>query len=190
MSLEFITKNVEAAMLLEEGNVNPHTSELYSDEYKKLLKSRRQLPVANERVQIIHAWENNRVIIIESETGSGKSTQVPGYIFSRTKGKDKCSLAARVATEQDVKPGEHVGYRVRNDRRASNRTKIGYMIEGILLQDLNLPSGARDWSQLRLQNDELIVLVLVFVLANNDQRPQRILPITWNPAVGPGVGLL
>ncbi|KAK8063850.1 hypothetical protein PG996_008502 [Apiospora saccharicola] len=41
MSLESITNNVEAAILLEEGNVNPHTSELYYDEYKKPLKSRR-----------------------------------------------------------------------------------------------------------------------------------------------------
>ena len=68
------------------------------------------------------------MLIIEGETGSGKTTQIPQYLheagFTRDGKKIGCtqprrvaamSVAARVAEEMGVKLGNEVGYSIRWD---------------------------------------------------------------------------
>lgn len=47
----------------------------------KLLLSRKQLPAFLVKNQIIKAIEDNDTIILIGETGSGKTTQIPQFIF-------------------------------------------------------------------------------------------------------------
>lgn len=54
------------------------------EKFKKLLKLRYEqanLPVAKHREEIIEAVKNERVVIIAGDTGCGKSTQVPQYLY-------------------------------------------------------------------------------------------------------------
>ena len=47
----------------------------------KLFLARKQLPIFSVKNQIIKAIEENDTIILIGETGSGKTTQIPQFIF-------------------------------------------------------------------------------------------------------------
>lgn len=84
-------------------------------------------------------------MIIQGETGSGKTTQIPQYLHEAgfTEGGKKIgctqprrvaamSVAARVAQEMGVKLGNEVGYSIRFEDCTSERTVIKYMTDGTL----------------------------------------------------------
>lgn len=56
---------------------NPLTQEIYSDTYKDLAKKWSILPTYDKRHEILKLIDDNRVILIRSGTGSGKSVLVP-----------------------------------------------------------------------------------------------------------------
>lgn len=60
-------------------NNNPLTGRPYSDEYKELAKKWSKLPAYKDREKYIDIIRNNKVILIESETGSGKTVLGPKY---------------------------------------------------------------------------------------------------------------
>jgi len=95
-------------------------------------------------------------LIVVGPTGSGKTTQVPQYLFDRrrkTKAGQKLDLsgnclaitqprrvaaktvAQRVAREMGTKLGDLVGYRVRFENRTSKRTRIVFLTDGMLLRE-------------------------------------------------------
>uniref|UniRef100_F6Q0S8 Pre-mRNA-splicing factor ATP-dependent RNA helicase DHX16 n=1 Tax=Equus caballus TaxID=9796 RepID=F6Q0S8_HORSE len=109
---------------------------------------RRSLPVFPFREELLAAIANHQVLIIEGETGSGKTTQIPQYLFEEgytKKGmKIACtqprrvaamSVAARVAREMGVKLGNEVGYSIRFEDCTSERTVLRYMTDGMLLRE-------------------------------------------------------
>ncbi|XP_010959869.1 pre-mRNA-splicing factor ATP-dependent RNA helicase DHX16 isoform X1 [Camelus bactrianus] len=109
---------------------------------------RRSLPVFPFREELVAAIANHQVLIIEGETGSGKTTQIPQYLFEEgytQKGmKIACtqprrvaamSVAARVAREMGVKLGNEVGYSIRFEDCTSERTVLRYMTDGMLLRE-------------------------------------------------------
>ncbi|XP_030383148.1 probable ATP-dependent RNA helicase DHX35 [Scaptodrosophila lebanonensis] len=111
-------------------------------------EQRERLPIRKYRDQILYCLENYQVVILVGETGSGKSTQVPQYLYEfgwHTKGLigiteprrvATVTLANRVAQERGELVGDSVGYVVRFLERMSSETKIKYMTEGILLREL------------------------------------------------------
>jgi len=110
-----------------------------------LIKERTNLPVYQHREEICKLAAENDVILVVAETGSGKSTQIPAYIYQsgmltifakhaisslnskpkRKYGRTICvtqprrvaaiTLAKRVCDELGCNPGENVGHRVRFD---------------------------------------------------------------------------
>ncbi|XP_059558127.1 pre-mRNA-splicing factor ATP-dependent RNA helicase DHX16 isoform X1 [Myotis daubentonii] len=109
---------------------------------------RRSLPVFPFREELLAAIASHQVLIIEGETGSGKTTQIPQYLFEEgytKKGlKIACtqprrvaamSVAARVAREMGVKLGNEVGYSIRFEDCTSERTVLRYMTDGMLLRE-------------------------------------------------------
>ncbi|KHJ95697.1 helicase protein [Oesophagostomum dentatum] len=121
-----------------------------------LEETRRSLPVYAFREQFIEAVREHQVLIIEGETGSGKTTQLPQYLYEAGFCKDgkkigctqprrvaAMSVAARVAEEVGCKLGMQVGYSIRFEDCTSEKTVLKYMTDGMLLREfLNEPDLA------------------------------------------------
>ncbi|KAJ4710886.1 putative ATP-dependent RNA helicase [Melia azedarach] len=105
------------------------------------------LPILQFEHKIIETVEQNPVVVVIGETGSGKSTQLSqilhrhGYTKSGIIGVTQprrvaaVSVARRVAQELDVRLGEEVGYAIRFEDRTSDRTLIKYLTDGVLLRE-------------------------------------------------------
>lgn len=111
-------------------------------------ETRKSLPLAKYRDELLGAIAEHQVIIVVAETGSGKTTQIPQYLHEAgyTKGglKIGCtqprrvaamSVAARVAEEMGVKIGNEVGYSIRFEDNTSDKTILKYMTDGMLLRE-------------------------------------------------------
>ncbi|WP_129359921.1 MULTISPECIES: ATP-dependent RNA helicase HrpA [Micrococcaceae] len=106
------------------------------------------LPVSARREDIMEAIQDNQVVVIAGETGSGKTTQIPkmclelGLNEAGTIGHTQPrrlaarSVAERIAEELGQKIGQTVGYQVRFTSEVSDRTAIKLMTDGILLAEI------------------------------------------------------
>ena len=131
---------------------------IFSNHFEKLgllSPSCAQLPAANSRRDILKAIEKHQVVVICGETGCGKSTQVPQFIWQGVRAAGSTyakilvtqprrvaatALACRVAEEMDSpppgKPDSLVGYHVRLDRAVSETAQLVYCTVGILLRQV------------------------------------------------------
>ncbi|KAF9809508.1 hypothetical protein SFRURICE_020805 [Spodoptera frugiperda] len=131
-----------------EGNKEKKETEEKS-EYQKIRmtieETKKSLPVYPFRDSLIEAIKTYQILIVEGETGSGKTTQIPQYLheagFTEDGKKIGCtqprrvaamSVSARVAQEMNVKLGNEVGYSIRFEDCTSDRTVIKYMTDGTL----------------------------------------------------------
>jgi len=106
-----------------------------------------ELPVVEHREEILAAIRAHPVVVIVSETGSGKTTQLPKMVaeaLGDDGGRIGCtqprrlaaaSVSKRVADELQVPLGDYVGYQVRFEDRTSRETRIKFMTDGILLAE-------------------------------------------------------
>ncbi len=117
-------------------------------EREAMAKTRASLPIHPYREDLIRAVEDHQVVVIVGETGSGKTTQIPQYMweagFAKEGQKIGCtqprrvaamSVSARVAEEAGVKLGNEVGYSIRFEDCTSEKTKLKYMTDGMLLRE-------------------------------------------------------
>jgi ATP-dependent helicase HrpA len=105
------------------------------------------LPINAHIGEITNLIQNNQVVIIAGETGSGKTTQIPKICLSLQRGvsgRIGCtqprriaarSIAERVAAELTTPLGHAVGYKVRFNDKISENTYIKFMTDGILLAE-------------------------------------------------------
>ncbi|KAL9109019.1 MAG: hypothetical protein Q9227_006259 [Pyrenula ochraceoflavens] len=119
---------------------------------KSIDDTRKSLPVYAFRDDIIQAVKDHQILIIVGETGSGKTTQIPQYLyeagFTTKEGKKMMigctqprrvaamSVAARVSEEMGCKCGADVGYNIRFEDNTSEKTVLKYMTDGMLLREL------------------------------------------------------
>ncbi|KAH0851209.1 hypothetical protein HID58_094916 [Brassica napus] len=119
-----------------------------SSKKQKIAEHRKSLPIASEEERLIEAVQKNDILIIVGETGSGKTTQLPQFLFNAgfcREGKmvgitqprriAALTIAKRVAEECDVPLGQKVGYSVRFDDTTSSSTRLKYMTDGFLLRE-------------------------------------------------------
>ncbi|AEY94834.1 FAAR180Cp [Eremothecium gossypii FDAG1] len=137
------------ARQLEDGENNPFTGKPFSENYVKILKVRRDLPVHAQRDEFLKMYQENQVMVFVGETGSGKTTQIPQFVLfdemphlrntqvacTQPRRVAAMSVAQRVAEEMDVKLGEEVGYSIRFENKTSNKTILKYMTDGMLLRE-------------------------------------------------------
>jgi RNA helicase HrpA len=108
------------------------------------------LPVYKHKDLILQALETNQVVVVESPTGSGKTTQMPvilleaGYGEKGMIGVTQPRRIAAVSVSEFIArqigspiPGM-VGYKMRFEDRTNPSTKIKIMTDGILLQEMKL----------------------------------------------------
>ncbi|WP_319448310.1 MULTISPECIES: ATP-dependent RNA helicase HrpA [unclassified Mycobacterium] len=106
------------------------------------------LPVSERRDELAAAIRANQVVVVAGETGSGKTTQLPKICLELGRGIRGTightqprrlaarTVAQRIADELDTPLGEAVGYTVRFNDHASDRTLVKLMTDGILLAEI------------------------------------------------------
>ncbi|KAM3501493.1 hypothetical protein MY10362_005516 [Beauveria mimosiformis] len=119
-----------------------------------LLEDRRKLPVYGSAAELLEMYHQNQVMILSSETGAGKSTQVPqmlvydeynsGLLIACTQPRRLAArtLAKRVADEMGVAVGKTVGFQVRGEsritREGKNETRLSFMTEQVLVNQAKI----------------------------------------------------
>ena len=109
------------------------------------------LPVSARRDEIALAIEQNQVVIVCGETGSGKTTQLPKIALTLGRGRAAggkglightqprriaaSSVAKRIAQELNSPLGEVVGFKVRFQDRFQAGASVKLMTDGILLAE-------------------------------------------------------
>ncbi|KAH0635527.1 hypothetical protein KY289_035442 [Solanum tuberosum] len=115
---------------------------------QKIEQQRKNLPIAAVERRLVEEVRNNDTLIIVGETGSGKTTQLPQYLFKWGFCRDggiigitqprrvaAITVAKRVAEECGIPLGQKVGYAIRFEDVTSGQTKIKYMTDGLLLRE-------------------------------------------------------
>ncbi|KAJ9088341.1 putative ATP-dependent RNA helicase DHR1 [Entomophthora muscae] len=121
---------------------------------EEIAAARMLLPVYGEEQVIMECLSQNDVVIICGETGSGKTTQVPQFLYEAGYGHPDSpnpgivgitqprrvaavSMATRVSTELgDGAP--FVSYQIRYDTTTTKDTRIKFMTDGVLLREIAL----------------------------------------------------
>ncbi|KAJ6036898.1 hypothetical protein N7540_001177 [Penicillium herquei] len=133
----------------EDGDVNPFSGQPFSSKYFSILKTRRDLPVHQQRDEFLQLYQQSQILVFVGETGSGKTTQIPQFVLfddlpqtqrkmvacTQPRRVAAMSVAQRVAAEMDVKLGEEVGYSIRFEDMTSSKTIMKYMTDGMLLRE-------------------------------------------------------
>ena len=138
-------------------------------EYKKL-------PVYEQKQRILDTLKDNQVIVVQSPTGSGKTTQIPvilyeaGYAQSGTIAVTQPRRIAALSVSEFISkqlnttyPGL-VGYKMRFEDKTDATTKIKIMTDGILLQEMKLDPWLSKYSVIMIDEAHERSLNIDFVL--------------------------
>ena len=120
------------------------------EKFEELSIFRTTLPIYKYKDEFLSALSKYQILIVVAETGSGKTTQIPQYIYENrdkylgTDGKmaitqprrvAAMSVAARVSEEVGCRLGTTVGYSVRFEDKTNESTVLQYMTDGRLLRE-------------------------------------------------------
>ncbi|KAJ9496070.1 Salivary acidic proline-rich phosphoprotein 1/2 [Exophiala xenobiotica] len=140
---------------------------------RTLLAVRQKLPIYGHADEIRQTVREHDVLLLVGETGSGKSTQIPQFLVNEPWCSKKTikggatvggciaitqprrvaaiSLARRVAEEMGTplgnsSPASQVGYSVRFENSTSPSTRIKFLTEGMLLQEMLRDPWLKEYS--------------------------------------------
>ena len=121
----------------------------------------RELPIYELESALVAVLRTQGRLIVQAPTGSGKSTQIPQMLWRHGLLGERGEvvvlqprrlatrmLAKRVAEEAGTRLGEVVGYQIRLESRVSERTRIRFVTEGILLRQMSFDATLRGVSAL------------------------------------------
>jgi ATP-dependent helicase HrpA len=107
-----------------------------------------ELPVYKQKEKILDALSKNQVIVVESPTGSGKTTQIPQILYqagfaakgvigvTQPRRLAAISVTEFIAGQIGKKVPDTIGYKMRFLDRTDPTTKIKIMTDGTLLQEI------------------------------------------------------
>ncbi|KAL2265405.1 hypothetical protein VTJ83DRAFT_6505 [Remersonia thermophila] len=106
------------------------------------------LPIAKHREALLYLVETSPVTIVIGQTGSGKSTQIPQFLeqagwcadgkvigITQPRRVAATTVAIRVAEEYGCEVGQEVGYSIRFEDVTSERTRIKFLTDGLLVRE-------------------------------------------------------
>lgn len=111
--------------------------------------TRLKLPILAEEQIIMETISENSIVILAGETGSGKTTQVPQFLYeagyantdrgliaiTEPRRVAAISMSKRVATEMNVST-DVVSYLIRFEGNVTDRTRIKFVTDGVLLKEI------------------------------------------------------
>ena len=125
-------------------------------------EQRESLPAFKLRKSFLQAMNENQVLVVKGETGSGKTTQLPQYLAEAgygNRGMIGCtqprrvaamSVAKRVSEEVGCKVGTDVGYTIRFEDVTNPDTTIKFMTDGVLLREAVIDPKLEKYSVIML----------------------------------------
>ncbi|GCB27953.1 putative ATP-dependent RNA helicase PB1A10.06c [Aspergillus awamori] len=134
------------------GDPNRKAFSVQVNRSEEIQNARLGLPVVGEEQKIMEAIYNNSSIVIWGATGSGKTTQLPQFLFEAGYGNPDSpnpgmigvtqprrvaavSMAKRVGEELG-EFSDQVSYQIRFESTASSKTAIKFMTDGILIREI------------------------------------------------------
>ncbi|XP_074037700.1 putative ATP-dependent RNA helicase kurz [Leptinotarsa decemlineata] len=114
---------------------------------EEIQRARLKLPILAEEQQIMEAINENSIVILAGETGSGKTTQVPQFLYeagyalkqqiavTEPRRVAAISMSKRIAEEMNLSQKE-ISYLIRFEGNVTDDTKIKFMTDGVLLKEL------------------------------------------------------
>ncbi|KAG0004420.1 putative ATP-dependent RNA helicase DHR1 [Modicella reniformis] len=146
---------------LDKGDVS-EAFHVHVDRDPEIQEMRLKLPVCTEEQHIMEQIIYHDIIIIKGETGSGKTTQVPQFLYEAGYGNPNSpnpgmigitqprrvaavSMADRVAKELNL-PASKISHQIRYDATTSPETVMKFMTDGVLLRELNSDFLLRKYS--------------------------------------------
>ncbi|SNX81743.1 related to atp-dependent rna helicase [Melanopsichium pennsylvanicum] len=132
----------------------------------RIAESRAALPITSGKEAIVNAVRKHDTVVILGETGSGKTTQIPQFLFeagfarrapvqmigvTQPRRVAATSLARRVAVEMGqpdpamlpnlkgkarTQAGGLVGYSIRFEDRTTRNTRVKFMTDGMVLREM------------------------------------------------------
>jgi len=136
----------------------------------------KNLPVYQQKQRILDALQSHQVIVVESPTGSGKTTQLPvilneaGYSNGGIIGVTQPRRIAAISVSEFISkqlgtpmPGL-VGYKMRFEDKTNQSTKIKIMTDGILLQEMKLDPAMSKYSVIMVDEAHERSLNIDFIL--------------------------
>ncbi|KAK1778393.1 P-loop containing nucleoside triphosphate hydrolase protein [Copromyces sp. CBS 386.78] len=149
----------------------------------EIQETRFRLPVVAEEQKIMEAIHDNDIVIICGATGSGKTTQVPQFLFESgygvpngpTPGMIGVTQPRRVAAvSMSKRVGEEMGdyshvvsYQIRFEGTVDSKTAIKFMTDGVLLREAAIDIALRKYSAIiideaheRSVNTDILIAML------------------------------
>ncbi|CAM1508196.1 Fc.00g050440.m01.CDS01 [Cosmosporella sp. VM-42] len=128
----------------------------------EIQESRLKLPVVSEEQRLMEAIHNNDIVVICGSTGSGKTTQIPQFLYEAGYGSPDSptpgligitqprrvaavSMSRRVAEELGDR-SEVVAYQIRFEGTVDPKTAIKFMTDGVLLREIAQDITLRKYS--------------------------------------------
>ncbi|KAA8652325.1 hypothetical protein EYZ11_010692 [Aspergillus tanneri] len=132
--------------------------------FHQMIQDRMKLPIWNFKDEILKTLDTHHALIICSETGSGKSTQIPSFILEHEMQQGRpckifvteprrisaISLARRVSEElgeskNDVGTSRSlIGFAVRLESKVSQSTRLVFATTGVVVRMLERPEDFQD----------------------------------------------
>nr|XP_040145516.1 probable ATP-dependent RNA helicase DHX37 isoform X2 [Ictidomys tridecemlineatus] len=114
----------------------------------EMQEERLKLPILAEEQVIMEAVADNPIVIVCGETGSGKTTQVPQFLYEAGYSSDDSiigvteprrvaavAMSQRVAKEMNLSQ-RVVSYQIRYEGNVTSETRIKFMTDGVLLKEI------------------------------------------------------
>jgi len=125
-----------------------HMKYVHVQRTEEIQQSRSKLPIIAEEQLIMETINNQGVVVLSGETGSGKTTQLPQFLYEAgyaTGGKmigvteprrvAATAMANRVAMELGLDTSV-VSYQIRYEGNVTEKTKVKFMTDGVLLREV------------------------------------------------------
>ncbi|XP_074061480.1 putative ATP-dependent RNA helicase DHX37 isoform X2 [Macrotis lagotis] len=117
------------------------------DRSPEIQEARLKLPILSEEQVIMEAVAENPIVIVCGETGSGKTTQVPQFLYEAGYSSNgligiteprrvaAVAMSQRVAKEMNLSQ-RVVSYQIRYEGNVTEDTQIKFMTDGVLLREI------------------------------------------------------